>query len=120
MELHGFAVAGRQHDGGAGWERARLQSEAVYALTTRRHVWRSSSHLIHDPLDGRRAIHIPSIWMLSGWQKMVDNVHQLRPKPNDSEKITINLGFVDLGHIDLMEPNRLHSNRNPQPTRTTC
>ena len=33
---------------------------------------------------------------------MVDNVHQLRPKPNDSEKVTINLGFVDLGHIDLM------------------
>jgi hypothetical protein len=24
-------------------------------------------------------------------------VHQLRPKPADSEKITINLGYVDLG-----------------------
>jgi macrodomain Ter protein organizer (MatP/YcbG family) len=41
---------------------------------------------------------------------MADNVHQLRPRPNDSEKVTINLGFVDLGHIDLMvllllEPN---------------
>ena len=33
---------------------------------------------------------------------MADNVHQLRPRPNDSEKVTINLGFVDLGHIDLM------------------
>ena len=30
---------------------------------------------------------------------MVENVHQLRPKPGDSEKITINLGFVDLGQI---------------------
>jgi Ribbon-Helix-Helix transcriptional regulator family len=29
-------------------------------------------------------------------------VHQLRPKPADSEKITINLGYVDLGQIDLM------------------
>jgi hypothetical protein len=33
---------------------------------------------------------------------VADNVHQLRPKPNDSEKITINLGFVDLGHIDFI------------------
>jgi Arc/MetJ-type ribon-helix-helix transcriptional regulator len=42
---------------------------------------------------------------------MVDNVHQLRPKPNDSEKITINLGFVDLGHIDLMVQDGFYSNR---------
>jgi hypothetical protein len=28
---------------------------------------------------------------------MAENVHQLRPKPGDSEKITINLGYVDLG-----------------------
>jgi hypothetical protein len=27
---------------------------------------------------------------------MVDNAHQLRPRPNDSEKVAINLGFVDL------------------------
>src|ERR1700760_4661616 len=43
---------------------------------------------------------------------MVDNnVHQLRPKPADSEKITINLGFVDLGHIDLMVQDGFYSNR---------
>src|SRR6202451_3208370 len=42
---------------------------------------------------------------------MTDNVHQLRPKPNDSEKITINLGFVDLGHIDLMVKEGFYSNR---------
>ena len=30
-------------------------------------------------------------------------MRELRPKtPPDSEKITINLGYVDLGHIDLM------------------
>src|ERR1700748_3031197 len=43
---------------------------------------------------------------------MVDNnVHQLRPKPNDSEKVTINLGFLDLGHIDLMVQEGFYSNR---------
>ena len=40
-----------------------------------------------------------------------DNVHPLRPKPNDNEKITINLGFVDLGHIDLMVQEGFYSNR---------
>src|SRR6202522_1415162 len=43
--------------------------------------------------------------------KMVENVHQLRPKPSDTEKITINLGFVDLGHIDLMVQDGFYSNR---------
>ena len=42
---------------------------------------------------------------------MRENVHQLRPKPGDSEKITINLGFVDLGHIDLMVQEGFYSNR---------
>ncbi len=42
---------------------------------------------------------------------MAENVHQLRPKPSDSEKITINLGFVDLGHIDLMVQEGFYSNR---------
>jgi Arc/MetJ-type ribon-helix-helix transcriptional regulator len=43
--------------------------------------------------------------------RMTDYVHQLRPKPSDSEKITINLGFVDLGHIDLMVQEGFYSNR---------
>jgi Arc/MetJ-type ribon-helix-helix transcriptional regulator len=42
---------------------------------------------------------------------MTENVHQLRPKPSDSEKITINLGYVDLGHIDLMVQEGFYSNR---------
>jgi Arc/MetJ-type ribon-helix-helix transcriptional regulator len=42
---------------------------------------------------------------------MADNVHQLRAKPADSEKITINLGYVDLGHIDLMVQDGFYSNR---------
>jgi len=42
---------------------------------------------------------------------MADNLHQLRPKSSDSEKITINLGFVDLGHIDLLVEDGFYSNR---------
>ena len=38
-------------------------------------------------------------------------VHQLHPKPADSEKITINLGYVDLGQIDLMVQEGFYSNR---------
>lgn len=39
------------------------------------------------------------------------NVHELRPKGPDSEKITINLGYVDLGQIDLMVSEGFFSNR---------
>src|SRR5215831_17425293 len=42
---------------------------------------------------------------------MVDNVRELRPRPPDSEKITINLGYVDLGHVDLMVQEGFYSNR---------
>jgi len=39
------------------------------------------------------------------------NVQELRPKGPDSEKITINLGYVDLGQIDLMVSEGFYSNR---------
>jgi Arc/MetJ-type ribon-helix-helix transcriptional regulator len=42
---------------------------------------------------------------------MAGNIHQLRPKSGDSEKITINVGYVDLGHIDLMVQEGFYSNR---------
>lgn len=42
---------------------------------------------------------------------MAGNVHELRPKAGDTEKITINLGYVDLGHIDLMVREGFYSNR---------
>ena len=38
-------------------------------------------------------------------------VHDLRTKTGDSEKITINLGYVDLGHIDLLVAEKFYSNR---------
>ena len=43
--------------------------------------------------------------------RMADKVHDLRPKLPDSEKITLNLGFVDLGHIDLMVRDGFYANR---------
>jgi Arc/MetJ-type ribon-helix-helix transcriptional regulator len=42
---------------------------------------------------------------------MVNNVHELRPRAGDSEKITINLGYVDLGHIDLLVQEGFYANR---------
>ena len=42
---------------------------------------------------------------------MADNVRELRPKTGDSEKITINLGYVDLGQIDLLVQEAFYSNR---------
>ncbi len=38
-------------------------------------------------------------------------MHDLRPKGADSEKITINLGFIDLGQIDLLVQEGFYSNR---------
>jgi Arc/MetJ-type ribon-helix-helix transcriptional regulator len=42
---------------------------------------------------------------------VASNVHEPRPKASDTEKITINLGFVDLGHIDLLVQEGFYSNR---------
>jgi Arc/MetJ-type ribon-helix-helix transcriptional regulator len=42
---------------------------------------------------------------------MTENVRELRPKTSDAEKITLNLGYVDLGHIDLMVGEGFYSNR---------
>jgi Arc/MetJ-type ribon-helix-helix transcriptional regulator len=48
--------------------------------------------------------------MAQGWT-MAGNVRELRPKAPDSEKITINLGHVDLGQIDLLVQEGFYSNR---------
>jgi Arc/MetJ-type ribon-helix-helix transcriptional regulator len=42
---------------------------------------------------------------------MANNVRELRPMIPDTEKITINLGYVDLGQIDLMVQEGFYSNR---------
>src|ERR671910_1121131 len=42
---------------------------------------------------------------------MAGNITEIRPKASDSEKITINLGYVDLGHIDLLVQEGFYANR---------
>ena len=42
---------------------------------------------------------------------MATNVKELRPRSGDLEKVTINLGYVDLGQIDLMVHEGFYSNR---------
>ena len=42
---------------------------------------------------------------------MAGNVQELRARAGDTEKITVNLGYVDLGHIDLMVQEGFYSNR---------
>src|SRR5450759_2635815 len=39
------------------------------------------------------------------------NLHEIRPKLSESEKITINLGLVDLGQIDLLVQEGFYGNR---------
>jgi Arc/MetJ-type ribon-helix-helix transcriptional regulator len=46
--------------------------------------------------------------MVRGWSTL-----KMRPieKAGDSEKITVNLGYVDLGHVDLLVREGFYSNR---------
>ena len=46
----------------------------------------------------------------NGMVQEMGSVTELRPRA-DSEKITINLGYVDLGHIDLLVQDGFYSNR---------
>lgn len=39
------------------------------------------------------------------------DTREVRPKQHDSEKITINLGLIDLGQIDLLVNEGFYSNR---------
>ena len=43
--------------------------------------------------------------------KMTNKVVEFRPKVPETEKITINLGYVDLGQIDLLVREGFYSNR---------
>lgn len=42
---------------------------------------------------------------------MSDGVPEPRPRVGETEKITINLGYVDLGHVDLLVRDGFYSNR---------
>jgi Arc/MetJ-type ribon-helix-helix transcriptional regulator len=42
---------------------------------------------------------------------MAAELHRLKERSGESEKITINVGYVDLGHIDLLVHEGFYSNR---------
>ncbi len=42
---------------------------------------------------------------------MAAELHRLRDKAGETEKITVNVGYVDLGHIDLLVHEGFYSNR---------
>lgn len=42
---------------------------------------------------------------------MADYARELRSRIPDTEKITVNLGHIDLGHVDLMVQEGFYSNR---------
>jgi Arc/MetJ-type ribon-helix-helix transcriptional regulator len=46
-----------------------------------------------------------------GWQTMAGTAQEPRSRGGDTEKVTINLGYVDLGHIDLMVQEGFYTNR---------
>lgn len=43
---------------------------------------------------------------------MTATVHAFREKGGETEKLTLNLGFVDLGRIDLLVQENFYSNRS--------
>lgn len=42
---------------------------------------------------------------------MAAALHRLRDRAGETEKITVNVGYVDLGHIDLLVQEGFYSNR---------
>ncbi|WP_424362718.1 CopG family transcriptional regulator [Methylocystis parvus] len=42
---------------------------------------------------------------------MAAELHRLRDRAGETEKITVNVGYVDLGHIDLLVHEGFYSNR---------
>ena len=43
---------------------------------------------------------------------MAGKTHELRPRAGgDTKKLTVNLGYVDLGHVDLLVQDGFYSNR---------
>jgi Arc/MetJ-type ribon-helix-helix transcriptional regulator len=104
----------------SGGDALTFAGDAVFAVGFDQPDWHNGFE--HDPEVAARVrirylritighpytIHIDAVWM----EQMPSNVHELRPKPPETEKITINLGYVDLGHVDLMVQDGFYSNRS--------
>src|SRR6185436_17032395 len=50
-------------------------------------------------------------WYMDGYQMVKGQALEARRKESESEKITINLGYVDLGQVDLLVAEGFYSNR---------
>src|SRR5687767_1067233 len=53
----------------------------------------------------------PSSWMVVGWRMAGKSISRIDRGTPEAEKITVNLGFVDLGQIDLLVTEGFYSNR---------
>lgn len=62
------------------------------------------------PLDGTSWKVLNTIHM-DGVQMVNERARRLRERGSESEKITINLGYVDLGRVDLLVQEGFYSNR---------
>ena len=69
------------------------------------------ARFINFPYCNRLLYHPFTIHIEGERQAMVGEIHRLRDKSGETEKITINVGFVDLGHIDLLVHEGFYSNR---------
>jgi hypothetical protein len=51
-------------------------------------------------------------WLKDGYRMAKASAVEPRRREAESEKITINVGFIDLGHIDLLVEEGFYSNRS--------
>ena len=51
------------------------------------------------------------MWKVWGWVPLPEKLQKIGLRVPESEKITINLGFIDLGQVDLMVQEGFYSNR---------
>src|ERR1039458_181407 len=78
---------------------------------------------LYAPVKSCDRIPLDGIWMGGGWagdgvgwyvgpQEVPVSVVELKNRGGDTEKMTINLGVVDLGQIDLLVQEGFYSNRS--------
>jgi Arc/MetJ-type ribon-helix-helix transcriptional regulator len=73
--------------------------------------WSANVLGLNTPCSHRDTLHLPSMWMAYGGHSMATARAEARGKVAETEKITVNLGFVDLGHVDLLVREGFYSNR---------
>ena len=74
----------------------------------------SRAALLTQALESQGMINFrhPGGWCMDGGQMAKLRLIEARRKESESEKITINLGYVDLGQVDLLVQEGFYSNRS--------